>query len=50
MNITIICVGKLKEKYLKEAASEYQKRLQKHCDLNIFEIKEVGLENESALI
>lgn len=48
--INIICTGNLKEKYLKEAASEYQKRLQKHCELNIFEIKEVGLENESALI
>lgn len=48
--VNIICVGNLKEKYWKEAASEYQKRLQKHCELNIFEVKEAGFENESALI
>lgn len=48
--INIICVGNLKEKYWKEASSEYQKRLQKYCELNIFEIKETDVENESALL
>ncbi|NMC57684.1 MAG: 23S rRNA (pseudouridine(1915)-N(3))-methyltransferase RlmH [Eubacteriaceae bacterium] len=48
--INIICVDNLKEKYWKEAASEYQKRLQKYCELNIFEIKETDVENESAML
>ncbi|MDD4834558.1 MAG: 23S rRNA (pseudouridine(1915)-N(3))-methyltransferase RlmH [Lutispora sp.] len=38
MNITIIGVGKLKEKYLKEAVSEYSKRLSKYCKLDIIEV------------
>lgn len=38
MNITIIAVGKLKEKYLKEAVSEYSKRLSKYCHINIIEV------------
>lgn len=38
MNITIITVGKLKEKYLKEAVSEYSKRLSKYCKLDIIEV------------
>ena len=39
-NINIICVGKLKEKYLKEAIDEYSKRLSKYCDLKIIEIQD----------
>ena len=38
MNISIITVGKLKEKYLKEAVSEYSKRLSKYCKLDIIEV------------
>lgn len=38
MKITIITVGKLKEKYLKEAVSEYSKRLGKYCRLEIIEV------------
>ena len=40
MKIKIIAVGKIKEKYLKEAIDEYKKRLQKFCSLNIVEIPE----------
>ena len=29
--ITILCVGKLKEKFYCEATAEYAKRLQRHC-------------------
>ena len=36
--IQIICVGKLKETYLKEAISEYSKRLSKHIKLDILEL------------
>lgn len=43
MNITILTVGKLKEKYWQAAASEYAKRLAKYCHLQIIEIKESPL-------
>ena len=38
LNITIICVGKIKEKYLKAAIDEYSKRLSRYCKLNIVEV------------
>lgn len=38
LNIQIICVGKLKEKYLKEAIQEYAKRLSRYCKLDILEL------------
>ncbi|WML36359.1 23S rRNA (pseudouridine(1915)-N(3))-methyltransferase RlmH [Clostridium sp. OS1-26] len=38
MNISIICVGKLKEKYLKQAIDEYSKRLSRYCKLEILEV------------
>ena len=40
MNINIICIGKLKEKYWKDAVLEYSKRLSKYCTLSINELKE----------
>lgn len=38
MTITIITVGKLKEKYLKDAIDEYSKRLSRYCKLDIIEL------------
>ena len=38
MNITIISVGKLKEKYLKLAIDEYTKRLGRYCKVDIIEL------------
>jgi len=38
MNITLISVGKLKEKYLKDAIDEYSKRLSRYCKLEIIEL------------
>ena len=38
MNITLISVGKLKEKYLKDAIEEYSKRLSRYCKLEIIEL------------
>lgn len=40
MNITILCIGKLKERYWVEAIAEYSKRLNKYCSLSIEELKE----------
>ena len=39
--IKIICVGKLKEKYLKDAIEEYSKRLSKYTKLEIVELKDL---------
>lgn len=38
LNINIICVGKIKEKYLKDAIEEYSKRLSRYCKLTITEL------------
>ena len=38
MKITLITVGKIKEKYLKDAISEYRKRLSRYCKLEIIEV------------
>ena len=40
INITLIAVGKLKEKYLRDAVDEYSKRLGAFCKINIIEIDE----------
>jgi len=46
--VTILCVGKLKEKFYTEAAAEYLKRLQRHCKTEIVELPETRLpENPS---
>ncbi len=43
MNINIICVGKLKEDYLRNACAEYQKRLGAFCRLKITELQPARL-------
>ncbi len=40
MNIDILCVGKIKEKYLRDAIDEYTKRLGKYCRINIIEVSD----------
>ncbi|MFD1954613.1 23S rRNA (pseudouridine(1915)-N(3))-methyltransferase RlmH [Paenibacillus thailandensis] len=40
MQITIISVGKLKEKYLKDGIQEYSKRLSAYCKLNLVELSD----------
>ena len=39
IKITLIALGGLKEKYLKDAESEYKKRLSRYCNLEIIEIE-----------
>lgn len=38
MKITIITVGKIKEKYFTSAIQEYQKRLSRYCKLELLEV------------
>lgn len=50
MNITIVAVGRIKERYIREGIKEYSKRLSKYCKLNIVEVNdEKAPENLSEL-
>lgn len=40
MNIKVIAVGKIKEKYIKEGIAEFSKRLSRYASLKIIEIKD----------
>ena len=44
--VTILCVGKLKEKFYIDAAAEYVKRLQRYCKLDVVELPEYRLPEE----
>ena len=46
LSVQIICIGKLKETYLKDAINEYSKRLQKYCNLTITELADEKLPNK----
>ena len=41
--VTVLCVGKLKERFYAEAAAEYAKRLSRYCKLEILELPEERL-------
>lgn len=49
IKISIICIGKIKDAYIKEGISEFSKRLSKYINLNIIELAEEddnkGVEN-----
>lgn len=49
LNVTVICVGKMKEKFYIEAAAEYQKRLKGYCKLEIVELPEQKLPQDPTL-
>lgn len=40
MKITIIAVGKIKEKFYREAAAEYEKRLSRYCKLEVIQVED----------
>ncbi len=48
--ITIICVGKIKEKYLTDAIKEYSKRISKYSKLNIIEVSDIDKGSISEII
>ena len=45
LHIEIVCVGKIKESYLKDAILEYKKRLSKYCILTITEVQDEQIPN-----
>lgn len=46
IKVTLITLGKLKEKYLRDAADEYAKRLSRYCKLDIVELNPVNLSDK----
>ena len=48
MNINIVCIGKLKEKYWTDAIAEYSKRLGRYCSLTVTELKEDRLPDNAS--
>ena len=44
--IKILCVGKIKEKFFKEAILEYLKRISKYSKIEIIEVSDVDLNNK----
>lgn len=46
MNITILCVGGLKENYLREGCAEYEKRLRRFGKMTVIEVEEVRGQGE----
>ena len=49
LSVYLICVGKLKEKFYKDACAEYVKRLSPYCKLTVVEIPEVKLSKDPTL-
>ena len=51
MKVTLICVGKIKEKFYRDAIKEYEKRLGAYIKLNTIEINDekVKVENDSEI-
>ena len=45
LNVKIICIGSIKEKYFKDAILEYQKRLTDFCKFSILELPEYKILN-----
>lgn len=48
LHINIVCVGKIKENFLKSAIDEYSKRLGKYCNLNIIELVDEKIPNNAS--
>ena len=50
MKITILTVGKIKEKYLKDEIAEYSKRLSKYCKLEIIEVADEKTPDQASAV
>ena len=48
MNIKILCVGKIKEKFYRDAIAEYEKRLSRYCKLSIIEVADEKTPDKSS--
>ena len=48
--IKIICLGKIKEKYLVDAIEEYKKRLSKYTKLEVYELEDIDNKNKDVAL
>lgn len=48
MKITILCVGKVKEKFYQDAIKEFQKRMSRYCKLEIIEVPDEKTKEQSS--
>lgn len=48
--IKILCVGKIKEKFFKDAISEYSKRLSKYTNFQIIEVDDINSDNINTIL
>lgn len=48
MKITILCVGKVKEKFYRDAIDEFSKRLSRYCKLEIIEVADEKTEEQAS--
>ena len=48
MKITILCVGKVKEKFYRDAIDEFAKRLSRYCKLEILEVNDEKTEEQAS--
>ena len=48
LHINIICIGKIKETFIRESIEEYSKRLSKYCNLNITELPDEKIPNNAS--
>lgn len=44
--INIVCIGKIKEKFYRDALDEYLKRLSKYTKINIIELDDINIDNK----
>jgi 23S rRNA (pseudouridine1915-N3)-methyltransferase len=49
MKITILCVGKIKEKFYNSAIAEYTKRLTRYCNLDIIEVPDEKTKEQASV-
>lgn len=48
MKVSIICVGKIKEKFFTDAIGEYKKRLSRFCDFEVVEIPDLAIPDNAS--
>ena len=48
LHINIVCVGKIKESFFRDAIDEYSKRLSRFCTLNIVELQDEKIPDKAS--
>lgn len=48
MKVTILCVGKVKEKFYRDAIAEFSKRLSRYCKLDVIEVSDEKTQEDAS--